>query len=102
MNRLKPDGFWPKTMSEGEKAASVSQFERDIFTIWKSIEEKDWENECHFTQEEVNAPGQVLFECATMHRQDRAIKARGFLPNMVTIEKEMMAELRRKAARAGM
>ncbi len=102
MARLKPDGYWPKTMSEGEKSSSIDQFEKDIYPIWKSIEAKDWEEECKLKQAEVNAAGQVLFECATMHRQDRAIKNRGILPSMVTIEKEMMADLRRKAARAGM
>lgn len=102
MSRLKPDGFWPKNMSEGEKAASVDQFEKSIYPIWKSIEVADKAAEDDLTDEEVAAPGQVMFECATMHRQDRAIKRRGILPNIVTIEKEMMAGLRRKAARAGM
>lgn len=102
MNRLKPDGFWPKNMTEGEKSASVDQFEKSIYPLWKSIEVSDKSAEDALTVEEVNLPGQVLFECATMHRQDRAIKRKGILPNIVSIEKEMMADLRRKAARAGL
>lgn len=93
-SRLHPGG-------ENFDAHSLAQFGGAIYPIWKAIEVADREVEDALTMEEVNSPGQVLFECDTLHRQDIAIFTSGIKPNRQSGDQAMMAELRRKAARAG-
>lgn len=71
-------------MISSEQASSIAEFGRLIYPIWKGIEEKDIEADASKTLSEVNAPGQVLFDCLTLHRQDLAIYRSGIKPNRVT------------------
>lgn len=95
-----PNGYWPREMTEGERAASVEIFSREIYPIWKGIEDRDIAADNKLTMEQANNPGQMLFEAATIHKQDLAILSSGIKPNQISSEKEVMAELRRKAVRA--
>lgn len=87
-------------MDESEKASSINQFERLIYPIWMGIEQKDHENESKMAYEEVAAVN-VLMECTTLHRQDRAIKMSGHRCNRMGGAQEVMQHLRKKADRAG-
>ncbi len=99
-NRLSPNGYWPAGMDEVSKAASIATFERQIFPIWRGVEERDKETEEKMSAEEVNAPSQVMFECSTMHRQDLAIHSSGRKPNRSGGDQERAAYLRKKDSRA--
>ena len=100
MDRLFPEGYWPRGMDESARAASVRTFEADIYPLWAPIEKRDMEREASMEMKQVNAPGQVLFECETMHRQDLAIHRSGIKPNRANVDQEKMADLRRKDARS--
>lgn len=82
-------------MTEGERAASVDNFKRAIYPIWKGIEDRDIAAENKITMEEVNWSGQVLFEAKTVHTQDLAIISSGYKPSMETAPPE---DFRKKAA----
>ncbi len=99
-NRLNPNGYWPKGMEESVKAQSMREFERAIFPIWKGIEEKDKIADAKLTPEQVAAQD-VLLECLTLHKQDLAIHGSGIKPNRQGGDQEKMADLRRRASRAG-
>src|SRR6185312_1517520 len=76
-NRLFPGGCQIE-------ANALAQFEGAIYPIWKAIEVQDKKLEDSLTLEQVNAPGQVLFECDTLHKQDLAIFNSGIKPNRMT------------------
>jgi hypothetical protein len=98
-SRLSPSGYWPNGMDEGAKAASVAAFEREIYPLWKGIEERDKIAEDKMTPAEVTSQ-RVLLECVTLHKQDLAVYQSGIKPNRSGGDQERMADLRRKAARA--
>jgi hypothetical protein len=87
-------------MDDGARASSVRAFESAIYPFWASIEKQDTERESAMTSAQVGAPGQVLYECLTMHRQDRAIHASGIKPNKNHQEQSRMEEIRRRATKA--
>ncbi len=97
--QINPNGFWPKDMTEADKASSMNVFERSIYPIWMGIEVEDKARKDAMTNEEVSSQD-VLFECLTMHRQDLAIHASGFKPVRQAGDQDRMRELRQKAARA--
>lgn len=99
-SRLLPDGYWPKGMDEGSRQNSIRAFESAIYPFWASIEKQDTEREAAMTSAQVAAPGQVLYECATVHRQDIAIMASGIKPNRDNSDQERMEILRRRDARS--
>lgn len=86
-------------MEESVKAASMDQFERAIYPIWRGIDEKDKIAEINMTNEEI-ATRDVLLECGTLHRQDLAIYTSGIKPNRQGGDQEKIADLRRRASRA--
>lgn len=92
---ISPDGYWPKGMDASAQFRSMDDFMRAIYPIWKGIEKKDKEAETALTGEQVRVPGQVLFECLTMHRQDRAIHQSGHKPIK---DNTPPADFRKKAA----
>lgn len=98
--RSSPNGYWPREMTEAERAVSIEVFERAIYPIWKGILERDISAENLLTMEQVNDPGQVLFEAQTIHKQDLAIFGSGIKPHRVSSDQNKMAELRRKSTRA--
>ena len=93
-------GYWPKGMDSASQSASVDKFSRSIYPIWKGIEEKDKASEDLLTSEQVHRPGQVLFECVTLHKQDLAILNSGIKPSRMDDNQEKMDRLRQKAVRA--
>ena len=95
-----PDGYWPRGMDSSEQANSLEIFEREIFPIWMGILQKAVEADKKLTHEQVNSPGQVMFEVLTTHKQDIAIITSGNKPNRMGHDQEKMTELRQKAARA--
>lgn len=99
-SRLSPSGYWPAGIEESDKAASVRAFEAAIYPLWAPIEKQDTEREAKIPMSEVEKPGQVLFECSTLHRQDLAIHASGIKPNRAGGDQERMSNLRRKAMKA--
>ena len=99
-SRLLPDGYWPKGMDESSRQNSIRAFESAIYPFWASIEKQDTEREAALTSAQVAAPGQVLYECATVHRQDLAIHASGIKPNRDNSDQERMEMLRRRDARS--
>lgn len=83
-------------MDEAAKAESIESFEKSIYPIWRGIEERD-------LAEDLSRPltdGGVMWECATMHKQDVAVYISGIKANRFDVKVELMADLRRKAARA--
>ena len=100
MDRLRPDGYWPRTMDDAARASSVRSFEAAIYPLWAAIEKRDMERDAAMTGQQVAVPGQVLFECETMHRQDLAIHASGIKPWMQNTDQERMNDLRRRDARS--
>ena len=75
-------------MDNSEQAASIEAFEREIFPIWMGILTKDAERDKDLTFEQVNAPGQVMFEVLTTHKQDLAIIRSEKKPNRRGYEQE--------------
>jgi hypothetical protein len=94
MRIMRPDGYWG-----GVEAAVQDQrmkdFERSIYPIWCSVAEKDRVAEEKLTSAQVHAPGQVMFEVSTVHRQDIAIHESGKKPDGELVP---TAALRKKAA----
>lgn len=95
MNRLNPSGYWPKNLTESERELRITNFERNIYPIWRSIEENDLKSNNALTMKEVEAPGQVMFECSTLHRQDLGIRARGGRPDTSIVAS---SDFRKKSA----
>lgn len=93
MTRIFPNGFYPKEMLPGEQESSMENFRRQIFPLWKSIEERDNKAEAKLTLDEVAAL-KVLMEVTTTHKQDRAIYESGEKPSRIVIP----ADFRKKAA----
>lgn len=87
-------------MDEAARSASVRSFEAAVYPIWAGIEAQDTARELKMTHAEVSAPGQVLYECETVHRQDLAIVAAGVKVNRDNSDREQMEKLRRRDARA--
>jgi len=77
--RIFPDGYWPKEMTPSEREESMNNFERQIYPIWKGIEQKDVEKDKQMTQDEVSKQD-ILLECLTLHSQDIAIHMSGYKP----------------------
>lgn len=99
-SRLLPSGFWPHGMDEAARSASVRNFEAAVYPIWAGIEVEDSAREAKMTHAQVSAPGQVLYECATVHRQDLAIVGAGIKPNRENADQARMDAIRRRDARA--
>ena len=93
MTRIFPSGYYPKEMLPGEQEASMETFRRQIFPLWKSIEERDNKAEAKLSNEEVSAL-KVLMEVTTTRKQDRAIYDSGHKPTRIVIP----ADFRKKAA----
>lgn len=98
-SRLNPSGYWPKEMLEGERTASMADFEHKIYPIWMGIEKKDHDAEALMTPDQAGATP-VMLECLTMHRQDWAIYDSGEKPRRDSGDRKRMDALRRKAANA--
>lgn len=81
MRRIFPNGYWPKKMTDGEKSLSMDTFRRDIYPIWNGIDRRDRMSDDAKPSVDLYAPGQVLFETVTMHKQDMAIRGSGKRPN---------------------
>ena len=79
--RISPDGYWPGNMDTAASNRSLFDFGRMIYPIWRGIEEKDIAEETKRSQEEVNEPGQYIYECLTLHKQDHAIYRSHHKPN---------------------
>ncbi len=94
INRVFPEGYWPKGMDNSAQARSIDEFSRAIYPAWKGTEAFDSEAEGKLTMEEIRAPGQVLFEAKTIHKQDLAIRRSG---NKPAREFMQTADLRKKA-----
>jgi hypothetical protein len=84
-------------MDEAAKSRSVADFERQIYPIWKGIEEKDRHDEEKMTSAQVSLLD-VMLEVSTLHRQDRAIRSSGIMPGTMTATREGAEALRKKAA----
>ena len=100
IDRKFPDGYWPRGMDSSAQYRSMDDFSKSIYPIWRGIQKKDQEAESKLSSLEVSRPGQVLFECRTMHKQDEAIYASGTKPQRTDGNQEKMAALRQKAVRA--
>ena len=87
-------------MDDSARASSIRQFEAAVYPFWAAVEKKDGEREAAMTSAEVSAPGQVLFECLTMHRQDLAIHGSGIKPNKSSQDQTRMEDIRRRAVKA--
>jgi hypothetical protein len=98
--RISPNGYWPRDMTEAERSVSMEVFGRAIYPIWKGILERDIAAENLLTMAEVNAPGQVLFETLTVHKQDLAIFGSGIKPHRQSSDQAKMADLRRRSTRS--
>ena len=96
-----PEGFWPKSMTSSEQYASLDAFGKSIYPIWRGIAERDRIREESIPMSEVNAPGQVMFEVSTTHKQDAAIYNSGIKPSRTDENQNTMNRLRRKDVRAG-
>lgn len=95
-----PDGYWPESMDGAAQYRSLEDFSRAIYPIWRGIEKKDTEAEAKPAQKQIDAPGQVLYEIRTIHKQDVAIHSSGHKPARTDSNQEKMASIRQKAARA--
>ena len=99
MGRIFPNGYWPKGMDGGAQYASMTEFERAIFPIWRGITERGREaNEKMSVAEASKQP--VLLEAIEMHEMDLAIYESGIKPRREDLNQAKMAELRAKASRA--
>ena len=94
MDRTFPNGYYPKEMLPGEQESSMEIFRKAIYPLWKSIEERDNKAEEKLSMAEINAPGQVMFEVKTTHKQDLSIYESGEKPTRIVIP----ADFRKKAA----
>jgi len=74
--------FWPKGVEQSEQSRRVDEFSKAIYPIWRGREQKDFESEKSIPLDEDTKRGHVLYECQTLHKQDRAILASGIRPNM--------------------
>lgn len=100
MTRMFPNGYWPKGMDSSVQYQSMRDFERNIYPIWKGIEERDKADEDKLSHEQLRLPGRPLLEMLTIHRQDKAIHRSGYKPNRMDHNQETMARLRKKDARS--
>ena len=86
-------------MDASDQNRSVHEFERAIFPIWKGIEEREIAADGKLTGADIYAPGQILFECATLHKQDLAILASGVKPHRQAGDREYIDAIRRRDTR---
>ena len=100
MDKINPAGYWPKGMDSSIQANSVRRFESEIYTCWAPIEKLDSEHEAKMGMSELFAPGQVLFECKTLHKQDLAIHASEIKPFMINLAAEKVAKIQKQDTRA--
>ena len=84
IDRVFPNGYYPKEMLPGEQASSMEAFARAIFPLWKRIEELDFKAEAKLSREEVSTT-KILMEVTTTHKQDRAIYDSGHKPTRIVI-----------------
>ncbi len=63
----------------------MDNFSREIYPLWKSIEDRDLKAEEKLSMSEINAPGQLLFDVKTTHKQDKAIYDSGNKPSRIVI-----------------
>lgn len=98
IDRIFPDGYWPKGMDESSWFKSIEEFDRKIYPIWKGIESKDIEAEKLLTNEQVAAQN-ILSDCLTLHKIEVSIHGSSIKPMRVSVDQERMMDIRRKAAR---
>ncbi len=95
-----PEGYWPRGMDGAAQYQSLAAFSKEIFPIWKGIEEKDKADESAMTSAEVSRAGQLMMEVKTLHKQDLAIYLSGIKPSRTDDNRDRMDRLRQKAVRA--
>ena len=95
-----PEGYWPVGMEPAAQFHSLDSFQKEIFPIWKGIQEKEDAAEKLLTAAQVFRPGQLMLEVRTLHKQDAAIYNSGIKPMRSDLNQEMMSRLRAKALRA--
>jgi hypothetical protein len=83
-------------MDDSSKKKSLRDFERMIYPIWKGIQERDVAAD----EKRPIIQGEILWECATLHKQDIAIYESGIKPNRFDVDSEAIAKLRKKSLRA--
>lgn len=96
MIRLKPNGYWPSGMDQAAQANSVRDFESQIYPIWKGIEDRD----IKLDTDRAMIQGDLMFECVTMHKQDRAIHQSGIKPREDNADQDRVDKMRRSDARS--
>lgn len=90
-------GYWPREMSEADRARSMEDFTRAIYPIWRGIDERDRAEDAKKSLGECMAQP-IMAEVVTLHKQDLAIYESGHKPSKISTAPESMQRLRQKAA----